>query len=313
MATLRWSDVRRLLHEPGDPVDSDPSPDAASIGWRLKQGGGLWLLPLAVGIGLASMLCPPLLAIPPLVGLVVVCGWRLSPAFALTAGLLLGSFAGGSVVRSIEPTTAAAALTIALATAIGLLIATLTALLRASLDESTAIAEHDRMTGLVNRSGFVRRLTAEANRSRRSGWPIAIAFLDLDRFKRLNDTRGHAAGDAALKVIARSLAANVRNYDTVARFGGDEFAVLWPVQSAAGAETAGHRLHETLVSAAGDAGFDVGVSLGLAIFETIPDDAADLLARADELMYEAKQSGRGRVVMKHFNDATRGGVTDDRR
>ena len=257
----------------------------------------------------------PLIQIPVALAATLAMAWRRGAIAGLGVGLGLGSFAGFQIARrltatpDIAPAVVGWLLGAIVFAAVGLAVG----LLRRSLEETTAIAEHDRMTGLVNRTGFLRRMEAEANRSRRSGWPIAIGFLDLDRFKQLNDTRGHAAGDRALKLIADALAENIRNYDTAARLGGDEFAVLWPVQSAAGAETAGRRLHQTLLDRAADGGFDLGVSLGLAVFESIPKDAGELLARADELMYEAKQTGRGKVVYRIYRDAEGARETDERR
>ena len=308
MSTLTWSDALRLLADPTDAAER-------------TRHGRVRVAAVAGGIALlaATAALPPTPTVATLTAAAaalacVACGWLVPTRFAPILSTLLAGAASVAILKATPAAPLATKLGIVFAAFfIAATLATLAALLRASLDEATVIAEHDRMTGLVNRAGFVRRLHAEANRSRRSGWPIAIGFLDLDRFKRLNDTRGHAAGDAALQLVAETLAANVRNYDTVARFGGDEFAVLWPVQSAAGADTAGHRLHETLSTVAQSAGFDVGVSLGLAVFEAIPDDPSELLERADELMYEAKQSGRGRVVMKNFNDATGPRLSDDRR
>ena len=173
------------------------------------------------------------------------------------------------------------------------------ALLRSVLERASQAAETDRMTGMLNKAGFRKRLTAEANRARRSNWPLAIGFIDCDDFKGLNDARGHQAGDAVLRLTAESISENIRNYDSAGRFGGDEFVVLWPVRSAAGAKASAARLHESLTRTVRDAGYDVTFSLGLAVFEEIPEDA-EVLRSADELMYAAKQAGKGRVVSRIY-------------
>lgn len=168
----------------------------------------------------------------------------------------------------------------------------LVAILRTSLDRATEIAECDRLTGLLNRTGFAKRLSAESNRARRAGWPIAVGFLDCDNFKKVNDENGHLAGDEVLKLTAATIAENVRNYDSAARFGGDEFVILWPVLSAKGGEDAARRLHGILTNTMQKAGWQVGFSLGVAVFETIPT-VDEMLAYTDKLMYEAKRGGKG--------------------
>ena len=183
-----------------------------------------------------------------------------------------------------------------------LLTGTLAAALHAALNRASAAAETDRLTGLLNRAGFLSRLDAEANRARRCHWPLAVGFLDCDNFKQVNDQQGHLAGDEVLKLTAAAIADNVRNYDSAARFGGDEFVVLWPVLSAAGAEASGKRLHRVLSQAMTDAGYPVTFSIGVAVFEEIPEPA-EVLDAADGLMYEVKAAGKGQVLTRVFRGA----------
>ena len=172
-------------------------------------------------------------------------------------------------------------------------------LLRAALDRASSVAETDRLTGLLNRAGFMARLEAEVNRARRSHWPLAVGFLDVDNFKQVNDVQGHLAGDEVLKLAGAAIGDNVRNYDAAARFGGDEFVVLWPVLSAAGAEASARRLHDVLTRTVREAGHDVTFSLGVAVFEDVPEPST-VLDSADSLMYEVKRSGKGRVMTRVF-------------
>jgi len=167
---------------------------------------------------------------------------------------------------------------------------------RNSEEQIRYFAHHDDMTKLVNRVVFQERLEHAielANRSQRS---IAVLYLDLDRFKLVNDTRGHAVGDKLLIQVAARLRGAVRDIDTVARMGGDEFAIIQPLieQPNSSAKLAKRVLH--LLNQPFDidgARCSVGVSVGIALY---PDHAAtvsDLLRNADTALYRAKAEGRG--------------------
>ena len=140
-------------------------------------------------------------------------------------------------------------------------------------------------------AGFLRGGNAEADRSRRYGHPLAVAFLDLDNFKRLNDSQGHEAGDRALKAVAKCLVGSLRTTDRLARLGGDEFAVLLPEIGYDAATDAGHK-----IAAAADAALKefppVSASIGIAWFERAEGDFPAMLDAADSLMYEIKQEGK---------------------
>ncbi len=153
------------------------------------------------------------------------------------------------------------------------------------------IASRDALTGLLNRRAFFEAGNAEADRSRRYGHPLAVAFLDLDNFKRLNDSRGHEAGDRALKAVAKCLVGSLRTTDRLARLGGDEFAVLLPEISYDAATDAGHK-----IAIAADTTLKefppVSISIGIAWFERAEGDFPAMLDAADSLMYEIKQEGK---------------------
>ncbi|MBX9960638.1 MAG: EAL domain-containing protein [Burkholderiaceae bacterium] len=160
-------------------------------------------------------------------------------------------------------------------------------------------AFHDALTGLPNRPLLLERLTQEMARARRSDRLLAVLFIDLDRFKKINDSLGHEAGDRLLCQVAERLLSSTREGDTVARLSGDEFVVLLPdlgspQQAARLAGEMQGLLGEPFLI--GESTAYVGASIGVAIF---PDDgslASELLKKADMAMYRAKATGRGRVV-----------------
>ncbi|MDO9195609.1 bifunctional diguanylate cyclase/phosphodiesterase [Rhodoferax sp.] len=160
-------------------------------------------------------------------------------------------------------------------------------------------AHHDDLTGLPNRALLHERLQQELAHARRNGDQLALLFLDLDRFKAVNDTLGHDSGDQLLRVAAARLTACVRESDTVARLGGDEFVVLLtglnnPLQAAA---LAGQIL-ESLSQPFPISGSDcfIGASIGVSVFPADGTTADELLKHADIAMYRAKAAGRGRFV-----------------
>lgn len=166
--------------------------------------------------------------------------------------------------------------------------------LRLVIDEARRIAGTDALTGLLNQPQFMICLEAEANRLKRTGRPLAVVFLDCDKFKQLNDTFGHQVGDRFLQEAAASLAGSVRSYDYVARMGGDEFAILYSDLHFAHAEAIVHRVLDRLKQLECPA--DVGWSVGVACFEEAA--AAEFMIKAaDKLMYQAKANDRRAVVI----------------
>ncbi len=161
----------------------------------------------------------------------------------------------------------------------------------------TTQATHDALTGLANRGLVVDRIDRALAQARHSGRHTAVLFIDLDRFKQINDTRGHAAGDAVLRRVAEQLVSGLRAIDTVARIGGDEFVVLAPeIDSLADAIDIGRRLLAELGrSDVPDDGLAVGASIGISISDAGRGTAETLLAEADLAMYEAKTLGGRRV------------------
>jgi len=163
------------------------------------------------------------------------------------------------------------------------------------------MATSDPLTGLFNRGYVEDRFAIELSRARRYGQVLTLAVIDADRFKTLNDTHGHAAGDFVLKKIGALLRDSFRQSDTTARYGGEEFVVLLPETDMAAARCKVESLRELVATTPIQLGpqsqsVQITISAGLASFPDDGDDASDLFAAADQRMFRAKREGRNRVV-----------------
>jgi diguanylate cyclase (GGDEF)-like protein len=168
--------------------------------------------------------------------------------------------------------------------------------LRRQADENEHQARHDSLTGLPNRGWFYAQ-TEQLVQDRRSGGTGAVMIMDLDRFKEVNDTLGHHAGDLLLQAAAGRIRRAVRDSDVVARLGGDEFAVALPGASGSAATEIAERVRETLQErfSVSGATVDIESSIGIALFPDHAADVATLLQRADIAMYKAKETHAGHV------------------
>jgi len=169
---------------------------------------------------------------------------------------------------------------------------------REQRERLTWSSSHDSLTGLANRAAFEDLL--EHASARAASEPFCALFIDPDRFKQVNDTGGHAAGDAVLRDVAKVLAAQVRKSDTVARLGGDEFVVLLDHCPVAQAQVIAEKLRVAVVAYEllwEDRTHSVGASIGLVPVGASMCTAAEVLAAADAACYEAKRQGRNRVAM----------------
>ncbi|MFO0669392.1 MAG: diguanylate cyclase [Polyangiaceae bacterium] len=174
----------------------------------------------------------------------------------------------------------------------------------ALVGEAQRLAATDSLTGLSNRRAFVEMVARDVSLAHRHGWPLSVLLLDLDHFKRVNDERGHAAGDAVLAAVADALARTVRKSDLVARWGGEEFVVALSHTAVSGARVMAERLRRqigdrkvevpSLVTRGAVESISVTASIGVGTLA--PGDSLEaLVARADAAMYNAKSRGRNRV------------------
>lgn len=176
--------------------------------------------------------------------------------------------------------------------------------LNKALDQVQYLAYHDHLTGLINRAALRIGLNHMLAESRRSGKLLAVLYLDLDRFKQINDSFGHAGGDLVLQECARRLSGCVRDSDFVARLGGDEFVlVVGDLSQASRATNIAQKIIDSLAQPIlyGERSLQTGASVGVAVFSGNSTDPECMITRADHAMYVAKQSGRGRF---HLDDTT---------
>lgn len=158
----------------------------------------------------------------------------------------------------------------------------------------------DAITGILNRQYFDEVLDQEWRRARRQGYDISMLLLDIDHFKRVNDTYGHLAGDECLAAVAEAVDQMFnRPSDVVARYGGEEFAVVLPYVSADNAQNLAEQLRKMVEDSVYKAdGHDLAVTISIGTATMTPDEEnapRDLIGRADQVLYEAKASGRNRV------------------
>ena len=175
--------------------------------------------------------------------------------------------------------------------------------LQAVIDALCDLSSRDPLTGLANRRQFELALAREVDRVARAGEPALVLMLDIDRFKSVNDTHGHAAGDAVIQCVAASLVECVRPMDTVARFGGEEFAVILPNCSPAFGQAVAERIRRKVetcpIAVTARTQLSITISIGGAYAPQWVRSSASLwIERADQQLYRAKTEGRNRACLE---------------
>ena len=156
----------------------------------------------------------------------------------------------------------------------------------------------DTLTGISNRRHFLELAQSEINRAKRFNHPLAIALLDIDHFKNINDVHGHAAGDQALLAFVTTCQQHLREIDVLARLGGDEFVIMLPETDCEQAYTALERIRKALTAAPFnlvDQSLQITISIGISNLANVHESLDTFLARADEALYQAKEAGRNQI------------------
>lgn len=157
-------------------------------------------------------------------------------------------------------------------------------------------AQHDYLTGVWNARALYDALSAERNRASRYGLITTLAYLDLDNFKKVNDSFGHETGNELLILVAQAISRNVRNTDFVARVGGDEFCILMPHTDSEAAKSLLGKIQDLLLSEMTKRNWPVTLSIGGVTFVRPPKSAHEMIEAADALMYSVKSTGKNRIA-----------------
>jgi diguanylate cyclase (GGDEF)-like protein len=182
-----------------------------------------------------------------------------------------------------------------------LLISLLVSTLRRLYGRANTAARIDYLTGLVNRLGFHERLSVELARHCRHGYVFAIAYIDCDHFKVVNDGFGHSEGDLALRTIGHVLKSNSRESDIIARLGGDEFALVFPQTGDFEVLQAIAKLRQQLDLAMTKHDWPITFSIGVGVFPRVPENADRVIAFADKIMYRVKALGKNKVMHRIYD------------
>lgn len=185
--------------------------------------------------------------------------------------------------------------------AIFLLVTALLARLHGHLVAETNLARTDYLTGALNTRAFYERMGQELERARRYQRPFAIAYLDLDNFKEINDALGHSAGDTALIRVAEIITRNTRGADVVARLGGDEFALLLP-ETDGEARRILDRLHSVLTCELGKLEKAITISMGSTVFLSPPPSVDEAIRLVDAAMYRIKKMGKNAMEFNTYGE-----------
>ncbi|MDD2733679.1 MAG: GGDEF domain-containing protein [Desulfuromonadaceae bacterium] len=163
--------------------------------------------------------------------------------------------------------------------------------LKGALERENGMARTDQLTGISNRRHYLELVTGEMRRNHRYKEPFTVAYLDIDKFKTINDAMGHAEGDKLLRQVANVIVSAIRETDTVARLGGDEFALLLPNTAEESALTVAAKVRQQLKKDV-ESCWPITFSMGLVTYMKSPATIDEVIGRADRLMYEVKEESK---------------------
>jgi diguanylate cyclase (GGDEF)-like protein len=206
-------------------------------------------------------------------------------AIWLAAGVAYGAFYAVSAKRALAATRHGKAT-----------LERLNAELRIETDQLKQVARRDPLTGILNRHGLRDELSKAAERGDVRFFPLSIVFVDIDHFKRINDLHGHDVGDLVIKEISDVISSAIQRDDILARWGGEEFLLIFPGTAPTDARAIAERLRRAIAGRAWPAGLQVTGSFGVSA-ATMGEDLVEGIKRADEAMYLAKSNGRDRVEL----------------
>jgi len=227
---------------------------------------------------------------------VIFATWFLSRRIGLLMVIVTVAAWHVSAVLEIRDTTALFVLGWNITVRVGffVLVWELVHLMKAGKIRQAELARTDALTGVANGRAFSDRAEFELAALRRTRHPLTMAYMDLDRFKRVNDTLGHTEGDRLLRAAAEAMQSRLRATDFVARLGGDEFGILLPDTDRESATAVLAALSEAVKEAV-DGSWGAGCTMGAVTFEMAPESVDFMVRSADELMYRGKRDGRGRT------------------
>jgi diguanylate cyclase (GGDEF)-like protein len=168
------------------------------------------------------------------------------------------------------------------------------------LEKEKELGRIDDLTGVSNSRSFYEIASTEIERSKRHGHILSVAYIDLDEFKRINDSMGHSTGDQLLYKVAFIMKQSLRRIDVTARVGGDEFLVLMPETDEKTAKIVIERLQKNLLESINSNGWPITFSIGVVTFITLPKSVNDMVKVADNLMYHAKEGGKNKILYEKF-------------
>jgi diguanylate cyclase (GGDEF)-like protein len=200
--------------------------------------------------------------------------------------------------RTLSPDLLVLAWNSALRLGFFLIVTFLLAALRQSLEREKKIARHDHLTNAWNRMAFYELCEIEIARARRYPKPLSIAYIDVDNFKRINDEKGHQAGDSVLREISSTITESIRKSDIFSRLGGDEFIILLPETDGKEAQILIQRIKNRLMMISESNDWPVTYSIGIVSFISAPVSVEEMIHSADTLMYTAKRTSKNRIVIR---------------